>query len=303
MRCFYMAMGKRIFFFLITNIAVIATISIIINVFGLMKYIDKGGINYPTLMIFCVVWGMGGALISLFLSKSMVKWSMGVRIIDSRAATGNEAVIVDMVRRMSTAARIPMPEVGIYDSPEVNAFATGATKKSSLVAVSTGLLENMSRDEVEGVIGHEVSHVANGDMVTMVLIQGVVNAFALFLSRILSYAISMALSKDEDSPVYMIRWILTIVFDIVFSILGSLIVAFFSRIREFGADYGSAKIAGKQKMIGALRALQRMKDAPVDERGAAVASLKIGGKKGFIALFSTHPALEDRIAALEKAKA
>lgn len=296
-----MAMAKRLLFFILTNIAVMATISIILKIFGIGDYLTETGINYQYLLVFCFVWGMGGAFISLLMSKSMCKWSMGVKIIDPRAASGNEAQLVDMVSRMAAAARLPMPEVGIYESPEINAFATGATKASSLVAVSTGLLENMSRDEVEGVIGHEISHIANGDMVTMVLIQGVVNSFAMFLSRILSYVISMAMSKDDENPSYLIRWVLTIVFDIVFTILGSIVVAAFSRFREYKADAGSAQIAGRQKMINALRALQRTMNAPHDEKGAEMASLKISGKKGFLSLFSTHPALEDRIAALEKA--
>lgn len=296
-----MAMTKRILFFILTNIAVMATISIILRIFGIGDYLTATGINYQSLLVFCFVWGMGGAFISLLMSKTMVKWSMGVKIIDPRAASGNEAQIVDMVSRLAAAASIPMPEVGIYESPEINAFATGATKSSSLVAVSTGLLENMSRDEVEGVIGHEITHISNGDMVTMVLIQGVINSFAMFLSRILSYVISLAMSKDDENPSFLIRWVLTIVFDIFFTILGSIVVAAFSRYREYKADAGSAKIAGRQKMIGALRALQRNMNIPPDEHGAEMASLKISGKKGFLSLFSTHPALEDRIAALEKA--
>jgi heat shock protein HtpX len=309
-----MAMAKRVFFFILTNIAVMATISIIINIFGIGNYLTAYGLNYKFLLVFCFIWGMGGSFISLLLSKTMVKWSMGVKIIDQRTAGGNEALLLDMVRRLSSSANIPMPEVGIYESPELNAFATGASKSSSLVAVSTGLLESMSRDEVEGVIGHEITHISNGDMVTMVLIQGIVNAFAMFLSRVLSYVISLALSgnRSDDSEgessngngiSYMTYWVLTMVFDIVFTILGSLVTAAFSRYREYKADAGSAKIAGRQKMINALRALQRNMNIPPEENenAAATASLKISGRSKVIALFSTHPALEDRIAALEKA--
>jgi heat shock protein HtpX len=298
-----MAWIKRIGLFFLTNIAIMATISIIINLLGVGNYFTKTGINYQSLLIFCTLWGMGGSFISLLLSKSMAKWSMGVQIIDPSRATDSESELIDMVKRLSMAARIPMPEVGIYDSPELNAFATGASKSSSLVAVSSGLLNSMNRNEVEGVIGHELTHISNGDMVTMVLIQGVVNAFAMFLSRILSFAITTALQRgDDDASPYLIRMVLTIVFDIFFSILGSLIVSFFSRVREYKADLGSAKIAGKDRMISALQALQRNMDVPADNRGAAIASLKISGKKGFLYLFSTHPALEDRIAALQKAR-
>jgi heat shock protein HtpX len=293
-----MAWIKRIGFFFITNIAVMATIAIILNVFGITGYLTQTGIDYRALLIFCVVWGMGGSLISLFLSKSMAKWAMGVKTIDPMTTSGVEGELVQMVRRLASSARIPMPEVGIYNSPEINAFATGASKSSSLVAVSSGLLERMDRNEIDGVIGHEISHIANGDMVTMVLIQGVVNSFAMFLSRIISYVVS-TMVRDEIE--YLVRFILTLLLDIVFSILGSLIVSYFSRIREFKADAGSARIAGRDKMIAALRALQRNIEAPVDKRGPSMASLKISGKrKGFLAFFSTHPSLDDRIKALEK---
>jgi heat shock protein HtpX len=293
---------KRIGFFFLTNIAIIATISIIINLLGIGSYLTKSGIDYKSLLVICVLWGMGGSFISLLLSKTMAKWSMGVQIIDPSRSTGIEGELVMMIKRLSTAARIPMPEVGIYESPELNAFATGASKSSSLVAVSTGLLNSMNKNEVEGVIGHEITHISNGDMVTMVLIQGVVNAFAMFLSRILSYVISLAIQRGDDDSPFLIRMILTIVFDIVFSILGTLVVAFFSRVREYKADYGSAKIAGKDRMIAALQALQRNMDAPVDNHAPSMASLKISGKQGFLHLFSTHPALEDRISALQKAR-
>ena len=294
-----MALFKRIGFFLLTNILVIATISIILNVLGVGRYVTAAGLDVTSLLVFCLVWGLVGAFISLLLSKQMAKWSMGVQIINPSAVGGAEGELVEMVRRLSNTARIPMPEVGIYESPEINAFATGPTKKRSLVAVSTGLLNNMDRNEVEGVIGHEISHISNGDMVTMVLIQGVVNAFAMFLSRIISYFVSTMVKEEME---YLVRIVLTIVLDIVFSILGSIVVAYFSRRREFAADLGSAKIAGKARMIAALKALQRTINAPADNRGEALASLKISThKKGFLHLFSTHPSLEDRIEALEKA--
>ena len=294
-----MALFKRIGFFLLTNILVIATISIMLDVLGVGAYVTAAGLDVTSLLVFCLVWGLVGAFISLLLSKQMAKWTMGVQVVNPSTVSGVEGELVEMVRRLSNTARIPMPEVGIYESPEINAFATGPTKKRSLVAVSTGLLNNMDRNEVEGVIGHEISHISNGDMVTMVLIQGVVNAFAMFLSRIISYFVSTMVKEEME---YLVRIVLTIVLDIVFSILGSIVVAYFSRRREFAADLGSAKIAGKARMIAALQALQRTINAPADNRGEAMASLKISThKKGFLHLFSTHPSLEDRIAALEKA--
>ena len=292
-------MFKRIGLFILTNILIMVTITIILNVLGIGSYITAAGLSVPNLLVFCLVWGMTGAFISLLLSRQMAKWTMGVKIISPTTMSGAEGELVEMVRRLSNSARIPMPEVGIYESPEINAFATGPTKKRSLVAVSSGLLNNMDRNEVEGVIGHELSHIANGDMVTMVLIQGMVIAFAMFLSRVISYFVSTMVKEEME---YLVRFVLTIVLDIVFTILGSIIVAYFSRKREFAADFGSAKLAGKAKMIASLQALQRAVNAPADPRGAGMASLKISNnKKGFLHLFSTHPALEDRIAALEKA--
>jgi heat shock protein HtpX len=191
-----------------------------------------------------------------------------------------------------------MPEVGVYESPEINAFATGPTKSNALVAVSTGLLERMSRNEIEGVLAHEVSHIANGDMVTMTLIQGLVNSFALFLSRIISFAVGQMVKEELE---VIVRFVTTIVLDIVFTILGSIVVAYFSRQREFKADLGGAKLAGRSNMIAALENLQRSFE-PVDDRGTAYASLKISGGKSWLSLFSTHPPLEDRIAALKSAK-
>ncbi|HNX59730.1 MAG TPA: protease HtpX [Spirochaetota bacterium] len=295
-----MSVFKRIGFFLLTNIAIMVTISIILNITGVGRYITATGIDYKALLVFCLIWGMTGSFISLLLSKTMAKWSMGVKVINPGTIGGVEGDLVQMVRRISTAARVPMPEVGIYESPEPNAFATGPTKKNSLIAVSTGLLNSMKRNEVEGVIGHEMAHISNGDMVTMVLIQGVVNAFAMFLSRIISYFVSTMVKEDLE---YLVRIVLTIVLDIIFSIIGSLVVAAFSRQREFRADLGGARFAGKGNMIAALQALQSTINAPVDHRGESMASLKISNrKKGFLHLFSTHPSLETRIAALERAR-
>lgn len=285
-------MFRRIGFFLLTNIMIVATISIITSVLGIDHYITAQGINYESLLVFSFLWGMMGSFISLLLSKSMAKWTMGVKIINPGAAMGNEREILMMVQTMSQRAGIPMPEVGIYESPEVNAFATGATKSSSLVAVSTGLLQQMDRGQVEGVLGHEIAHIANGDMVTLTLIQGAVNSFALFFSRIISFAVGQMVREEME---HIVRFITTIVLDIAFTILGSIVVAYFSRAREFRADQGGAAFASREKMISALEALKRGSQV-VDERGEALASLKISNNK--TSLFSTHPALEDRIRAL-----
>lgn len=293
-------MIKRVGLFLLTNILVIATISIIMNLLGIRPYIESNGINYISLLIFASLWGMGGAFISLALSKSMAKWTLGVKIIEPRSASGGAKQLIQMVHSLAQRARLPkMPEVGIYESPEVNAFATGPGKSNSLVAVSTGLLESMSWDEIEGVLGHEVSHISNGDMVTMTLIQGVVNAFTIFLSRIIAFFVANFLSgDDEEGPSFFVQYALIIVFDIVFTILGSLVTAAFSRYREFRADAGSSKIAGKGKMIAALERLKAAHSIK-DSRGAGMASLKISSRPGWMALFSTHPPLEERIKKLQ----
>jgi heat shock protein HtpX len=280
-------MTKRILLFIMTNVLVMVTVSVIVNVLGLGHYITPYGINWVSLAAFCGIWGMTGAFISLALSRFIAKKAMGVQVIDSNLSHP----LVMMVDRLRQRAGLPMPEVGIYDSPEMNAFATGPTKKRSLIAVSSGLLNKMNKDEIEGVLAHEISHIANGDMITMTLIAGVVNSFAMFLSRVISYFVSLSVKEDIA---YIVRFALTIALDILFSILGSIIVAFFSRSREFKADMGAATIAGKDKMIAALENLQRNFE-PIDRRAASLDTLKISGKSGFLALFSTHPALEKRI--------
>ncbi|EMJ96670.1 protease HtpX [Leptospira alstonii] len=288
---------KRIGLFLLTNILVVVTISIVTSVFGIGPYLDANGINLGSLLAFCFLWGMGGAFVSLLLSKFMAKMMMGVKIIDPRSASGAERELYSRVERLARAANLPIPDVGIYHSPEVNAFATGPSKSSSLVAVSSGLLQVMDNAEVEGVLAHELAHVANGDMVTMTLVQGVINAFVMFFSRIISYALS-TMVKDEMQ--YTVRLVSNIVLSILFSILGSIVVAYFSRTREYRADAGGAKLAGRQNMIAALEKLRRTFDAPQDERGGeALATMKISGHNKWMALFSTHPPLEARIAALK----
>jgi len=291
-----MAWLKRVFLFTLVNLLVVVTISITLNVLGVRPYLTARGIDYQSLLAFCLIWGMGGAFVSLALSRVMAKWMMGVQVVDPRAASGPAAELVRTVHALAERAGLPaMPEVGVYESPELNAFATGPTKARALVAVSTGLLEAMDRAELEGVLGHELTHVANGDMVTMTLIQGVVNAFVMFFARVVAYAVTRSRDDRDDSP--MLRYLVTVVLEIVLSLLGSLVVAAFSRWREYRADAGGARLAGREKMIAALQELQRRYE-PLDNQ-PAYATLKIAGKSGgFVALFASHPPLEKRIAAL-----
>lgn len=296
-------MFKRVLLFLLTNILVIATISIVTSLLGLQDYLSANGIDYTQLAIFCAIWGMAGSFISLLLSKTMAKVAMGVVIINARTATREEQFLLDIVKNNSQRLKLPqVPEVGIYRSPELNAFATGPSKANSLVAVSSGLLANMKADEVEGVIGHEMTHIANGDMVTMTLLQGVINAFALFLSRIIAYAVSMALSKNEDrdeGPSFLIYNLLIMVFDVLLTLLGSILVAAFSRWREYRADTGGALLAGKDKMIAALQRLQTATGYE-DPRAPAMAAFKISHKNSWLELFSSHPPLSKRIERLRQ---
>jgi heat shock protein HtpX len=286
-------MAKRIFLFLLTNLAIVTTISIILGVLGVAPRGDLG-----SLAIFCLIWGMGGAFLSLQISRWMAKHAMGVQLVDGNTGNADADWLYRTVERLAQQAQLPMPEVGVYNSPEVNAFATGPSKSRSLVAVSTGILRAMRRNELEAVLAHEVSHIANGDMVTMTLLQGVMNAFVMFVARIVA-SIAAGQSKSErgsDAIYFMVR----IVVEIVLGIAGSLITAWFSRHREFRADAGGAALAGSENMVAAL---QRLAEGPqsVDPRAPALASFKIsGGASGFMALFSTHPPLEVRIQALRQ---
>lgn len=299
-----MAFMKRIFLFGLVNVLMVVTISFVLSILGVGPYLKANGLDYGSLAVFCLVWGMGGAFISLAISRLMAKWMMGVQVIDPRAP-GQYSELVQTVHHLARAARLPaMPEVGIYDSPEVNAFATGPTKSRSLVAVSTGLLRTMRKDEVEGVLAHEVAHVANGDMVTMTLIQGVVNAFVMFLARIAAFAISSALqsrdsNEERSAQPGMMFHLITIFFEIVLGILGAMVVASFSRWREFRADRGGAALAGREKMRAALQRLAGYTEA-VDHSHESIATLKISGKQGgLMALLATHPPLEERIRRLQ----
>ena len=289
----------RILLFLATNVAIMIAISIIFSVFGLQGALDAQGVNLnlSSLLAMSAVIGMTGSIISLFMSKWSAKNAMGVKVID-HPQNQTEQWLVDIVSRQARQAGIGMPEVGIFDTPEPNAFATGANRNQALVAVSTGLLHSMNADEVEAVIGHEMTHVANGDMVTMTLIQGVINTFVYFFASIIGYVVDRAVFKTERGygPAY---YIVQIVAQIALSILASMLVMWFSRYREFRADAGGANLAGRQKMISALQALQRGHEtAPLP--GALAAFGFNGG--GVQRLFMSHPPLEERIAALQNSR-
>jgi heat shock protein HtpX len=289
----------RIFLFLATNAAVLVLISVVFQLFGIEGILAENGVdlNLKALLVMSAVIGFGGSFISLALSKFMAKRSMGVQLI-GQPRNNTEQWLLSTVKRQAEEAGISMPEVGIFNTPEPNAFATGMRRNNALVAVSTGLLQSMNADEVEAVLGHEISHVANGDMVTMGLIQGVVNTFVIFLSRVIGHVVDRVVFKTERGygPAYFIT---SIVAQIFLSILASIIVMWFSRRREFRADAGGADLSSRQKMTGALRALQR-NSQPADLPGEFAAFGISGGRgSGLKRLFMSHPPLEERIAALE----
>jgi len=287
---------KRVLLFLATNVAVMLVLSLVTSLLGVNRFLTANGLNLGMLLVFAGVIGFGGAFISLLMSKSMAKWSTGARVIEAPSSS-TEVWLVDTVARLAERAGLPMPEVAIYDG-EPNAFATGATKNSSLVAVSTGLLQGMTREEVEAVLAHEVAHIANGDMVTLTLIQGVVNTFVVFLSRVVGYAVDSFLRRnDEQSSGPGIGYMVTsMICEVVFGLLASIIVAWFSRQREFRADAGAAQLLRSPlPMQNALRRLGSMHTEPLPQ---SMAASGIAGGQGWMALFSSHPPLEERIAAL-----
>jgi heat shock protein HtpX len=289
---------KRILLFVLTNVMVVAVLGVVASLLGVNRFLTANGLDLGALLGFALIMGFGGAFISLLISKPMAKWTSGVRIID-QPQNADEAWIVETVRRFSDKAGIGMPEVGVFEGAP-NAFATGAFKNSALVAVSTGLLQGMTREEVEAVIGHEVAHIANGDMVTMTLIQGVMNTFVVFLSRVIGYAVDSFLRKNDSSSSGpgMGYWVTTIVLDIVLGFAAALVVAWFSRQREFRADAGAAQLMGrKQPMVNALARLGGMTPGELPK---TVAALGIAG--GIGQWFSTHPPIEKRIAALQNAQ-
>jgi heat shock protein HtpX len=289
---------KRIVLFLATNLAVMLVLSVVLSVLGVNRFLAGEGLNVGMLVVFSAVVGFTGSFISLLMSKPMAKWSTGARVIET-PQTADEQWLVATVRRFAEKAGIGMPEVAVYEG-EPNAFATGAFKNSSLVAVSTGLLQSMSREEVEAVLGHEVAHVANGDMVTLTLIQGVVNTFVVFLARVVGYVVDRAIFRTERGvgPGYFIT---VFVCEIVFAILASIIVAWFSRRREFRADAGSASLMGSPRpMIGALRRLGGIEPGALPQAFQAHGIAE--GHNKFLGLFSSHPPIAERIAALESRK-
>jgi heat shock protein HtpX len=295
---------RRIFLFFAVNALVIFTISLILRLFNVQPFLNSHGISYGDLLAFCLIWGFGGAFISLALSRSMAKWMMGVKVLDPNTRDAQGKDLIHVVYSLARAANLPaMPEVGIYESPELNAFATGPSRKRSLVAVSRGLLNKMSPQELEGVLGHEIAHIANGDMVTMTLVQGVINAFVMFLARVLAFALSGLGNKNNQRSSNGTYFMLVFVFELVFMFLGMLVIAAYSRFREFRADRGGAKLAGKNNMISALEALKRSQEV-VDQRyeKPAFQSFKISNPKrhGIRQLISTHPPLEERIERLKQ---
>jgi len=289
---------KRIFLFVATNIAIMVTLMIVLSLLGFTGYLTATGIDYAALMVFSLVWGFGGAAISLLMSRWMAKMAMGVQLVDGRTGQAELDWLHQTVASLARKANLPMPEVGIYDSAEVNAFATGPSKRSSLVAVSSGLMRSMRREEIEGVLAHELSHVQNGDMVTMTLIQGVVNAFSIFFSRVIANIVRQLVDERISGLVFFVT---TILFDIVFSMLGMIVVAWFSRAREFRADAGAAALSSRENMVAALQRL-KANQALVDHSQPQLATMKISGGKatGLRLLMMTHPPLEERIAALQR---
>ncbi|MES2759705.1 MAG: protease HtpX [Pseudomonadota bacterium] len=287
---------KRIVLFLATNLAVVLVLSLVLNVLGVGRAVTGAGIDVGALLVFSVVVGFTGSIISLLMSKPMAKWSTGARVIDNPSSS-TELWLVNTVRQLADRAGIGMPEVAVYDG-EANAFATGAFKNSALVAVSTGLLESMNRDEVEAVLGHEIAHVANGDMITLTLIQGVVNTFVVFMARVVGFFIDKVLLRNNSERLGIGYMVTVFVCEIVFGLLASIIVAWFSRQREFRADAGSAKLLGNP--VPMQHALARLAGIAPGELPQSMAAFGIfGGNTGWGALFATHPPMEQRIAALQ----
>lgn len=291
---------KRIFLFLATNIAVMLVLSFTASLLGVNRFLTANGLNLGMLLVFAALMGFGGSFISLLMSKTIAKWSTGAQVI-THPSTTTEFWLMQTVEKLATRAGLPMPEVAIYDG-EPNAFATGASKKSSLVAVSTGLLNSMSQEEVEAVLAHEVAHIANGDMVTLTLIQGVVNTFVIFMARVVGYFVDSWLRRnDEESSGPGIGYMITVVIcEIVFGILASIIVAAFSRHREYRADAGAASLMGSPTPM--MSALRRLGGLDADGLPQNMQAMGISGGKSWLGLFSSHPPIESRIAALQSAQ-
>jgi len=290
---------KRIFFFIITNIAILLVLSIFLSLLGFTGILQSNGIDldYNSLMLFSLVFGMGGSFISLYMSKWMAKSLAGVKVIKS-PNNQFESWYVQIVERQSETLGIKVPEIGIFNSPSPNAFATGSSKNNSLIALSTGLIESMNKDEIEAVIGHEMSHVANGDMVTLSLIQGIINAFVIFFSRVIGHFVDRVILKNERG--YGIGYFFTVIFaQVILGILASTIVCWFSRRREFRADFGGAQLTSKEAMISSLRTLEKMSAAKLPDQMLAFGISNQGNSQTLRKLFSTHPPIKERILALE----
>jgi len=289
---------KRIFYFLVTNLAIVLVLSITMRLLGVEPFLNANGLNLNSLLIFASMMGFGGAFISLAISKWSAKQMSGAITIEN-PKTPDEIWLINIVKKQSQAVGIQMPEVAIFNSPVVNAFATGMSRNSSLVAVSSGLLEMMTKDEAEAVIGHEISHIANGDMVTLTLIQGVVNTFVLFFSRVIGYTVDKVVFKTRQGtgPAFFITMIIS---ELLLGVLASIVVMWFSRQREYRADLGGGQLAGKQKMIAALQRLKAQYESSALPK--SIAALGVSGEQGvgLKELFSTHPSLDDRIARLQQ---
>lgn len=296
-----MEIGRRILLFVLVNGLVVLTMSVLLAVFGVTPYLTQYGLDYRSLAVFCLLWGFGGAIINLLISRAVAKWSMKVHVIDPSTTDPSLRSLLTMVHDLAQRGGMKtMPEVGIYDSPDLNAFATGPSSSMALVAVSTGLMSRMNRAEIAGVIGHEITHITNGDMVTMTLLQGVVNAFVMFLSRVVAFVL---VNRDNERPGLM-YYVVQIGLEILFMFLGSIVVAWFSRFREFRADKGGAKLAGRGSMIAALEELRRNYEPMPTTQAAAIQTLQINGHPtGLMKLFASHPPLEERIERLMKEKA
>lgn len=289
---------KRVILLIVTNIAVMLVLSVSVRLLGLDRFVTSGGLNLGMLLMFSAVLGFGGAFISLALSKTMAKWSTGARVI-TQPSGQTEAWLLNTVRKLADRAGLPMPEVAVYEG-EPNAFATGPSRSNSLVAVSTGLLANMNEEEVEAVLAHEIAHIRNGDMVTLTLIQGVVNTFVFFLARVVGYLVDSWLKRDEENSsagTGIGYFVTVIVCEIVFGILASVVVMYFSRQREFRADVGAAELLGSPRPMA--NALRRLGGIEADGLPKSMAASGIAGGRGLLGLFATHPSMEERIAALE----
>lgn len=296
--------AKRIFLFLLINFFVTLTISFILSFFNIQPYLTANGLDLKSLLIFCAIWGMGGAFISLQLSRKIAKWMLGVKLINRDNPNAQERFLISAIEKLSRqAGLLNAPQIGIFKSPSMNAFATGPSKRRSLVAVSTGLLSRMDPAAVEAVLAHEISHISNGDMVTMTLIQGVVNVFVMFFARIFAFALTMATRSRNQRSSFMSYYLMTFLFEMVFMVLGSIVVAWFSRWREFRADRGGAMLTSKEKMIHALETLGNTSQAqsPLSKKKQVHAMMISNVRaRGVSRLFSTHPSLELRIQRLQQ---